>query len=174
MNHKAMRPDIDRLSELYGEGFLRSKFGLGESGLRRVWQKVEPNFTRDFADVFTSDLNLDQIFLMTLQHLREYKNVSALAQEWGIRQSLCSDLVWMATCTIRSALCKEYTFPRPLEQLKTKWSGTLGFRWVGAIDCRWLRRQRPHPGQKDAYRYDKRCHGLSASLLVDTDGTENQ
>ena len=71
MNHKAMRPDINRLSELYGEGFLRSKFGLGESGLRRVWQKVETNFTCDFADVFTSDLKLDQIFLMTLQHLRE-------------------------------------------------------------------------------------------------------
>lgn len=170
--NKAMRPSVDDVAILFGEGVVRSKFGLDPIGLKRVWQKVEVAFSRDFAEVYRSDLKLDQIFLMTLQHLREYRKLLDLAERWGIGVGLCSELLWIASCSLRSELCKQYQFPRPFEKLHRRRSVTLGFEWVGAVDCRWLRRNRPHPGQKLAYRYDKACHGLSASLLVGADGTK--
>lgn len=119
---KALRPNLETLNRRYGEGYVRSKFGLGVEGLRRVWNKVENGFTSDFAGAATNGLTIDQIFLMTLQYLREYKKLLTLGEEWGISPGLCSDLASRATYTLRAELCRYYAFPLPLEQLETKFS----------------------------------------------------
>lgn len=170
-----LRPNLELLArgELFGEGIVRGKFGLDVSGLMRVWQKVGDGFAAVLAnsEVRKCGLQADEVFLMTLQHFREYRKLQSLGLDWGIHAGHCAELLWLATSVLRSELSKHHAFPPRFEDLKLKKSKTLGFRWVGAIDCRWLRRRRIHPGQKDLYRMDKKSHGLSASMLCDVDGT---
>lgn len=155
----------------YKEGLslVIQRFGLPAGLLVKLWKRIGQDFMAQLDSVRkVKKLTAESVFLMTLQDLRLGQTFARLGEDWAMSASEAHTLMQDSIPILRSLITSTNVWPPP--NIEAAYSEALDRLVLGAVDCRFERRYRIHPGQREYYRGDKSGHGVTVQCVCSVSG----